>query len=70
MEDMVQRGVAQGEFRANVQPAEVAITIIALLEGLALLWVIDPQATNWREQVEPSVRLLLQGLAAAPNVLP
>ena len=70
MEDMVQRGVAQGEFRANVQPAEVAITIIALLEGLALLWVIDPQATNWRTQVEPSVRLLLQGLAAPPNVLP
>ncbi len=50
MEDMVQRGVAQGEFRANVQPAEVAITIIALLEGLALLWVIDPQATNWRNR--------------------
>lgn len=70
MEDMVQRGIAQGEFRTNVQPSEAAITMCALLEGLALLWVIDPQATNWRDQVETSVRLLLQGILTTPNVLP
>jgi BetI-type transcriptional repressor, C-terminal len=69
LEDIVRRGIAQGELRADIQPAEVAITITALLEGVALLWVVDPQATNWREQAEISVRLLLQGLASSPDVL-
>lgn len=64
MEDLIRKGVAQGELRADVHPTEAAITLTALLEGLALLWVIDPKATDWHEQVDASVQLLLQGLSA------
>ena len=36
--------------------------IAALFEGLGLLFFVDPEATQWAEQVETSVQLLLQGL--------
>ena len=70
MEEVIQRGVAQGELRADINPTEAAITLTALLEGLALVWLIDPQATDWHVQVESSTKLLIQGLSASPRVLP
>jgi hypothetical protein len=62
MEELIQRGITQGEFRPDINPAEVAIAFTGLYEGLALLWMIDPQATNWHDQVETSTRLLLRGV--------
>jgi hypothetical protein len=41
----------------------VAVTLIALYEGLAVIWVMAPHALNLSEQAESSVRLLLAGLA-------
>ena len=70
MEEVIQRGVAQDELRADINPTEAAITLTALLEGLALVWLIDPQATDWHVQVESSTKLLIQGLSASPRVLP
>jgi AcrR family transcriptional regulator len=70
MEEVIQRGVTQGEFRADTNPGESAIALTALLEGLALLWLIDPQATDWHTQAEASTRLFLRGLGAAPGMLP
>jgi AcrR family transcriptional regulator len=70
MEEVIQRGIAQGELRADISPAETAVALTALLEGLALLWLIDPQATDWHVQVESSTKLLIQGLSASPRLLP
>lgn len=60
---LIQQGIERGEFRA-VEPEEVALTWIALLEGLALLWVVNPRGLAWREQTEAAVHLLLDGLRA------
>jgi len=60
---LIQQGIERGEFRA-VEPEEVALTWIALLEGLALLWVVNPRGLAWREQAEAAVHLLLDGLRA------
>jgi AcrR family transcriptional regulator len=70
MEEVIERGIAQGELRADISPAETAVALTALLEGLALLWLIDPQATDWHVQVESSTKLLIQGLSASPRLLP
>lgn len=70
LEELIRRGIARGEFRPNSNPTEIAITFTGLYEGLALLWMIDPQATDWHEQVEASTQLLLQGLVTAPDALP
>jgi AcrR family transcriptional regulator len=69
MEELIQRGIVQGEFRPDVNPTELAIAVTGLYEGLALLWMIDPQAANWHEQVENSTRLLLRGVVIDPATL-
>lgn len=35
---------------------------IALFEGLALLFFVDPEATRWTDQAETSMRMLIFGL--------
>lgn len=59
---LIQRGIDRGEFRpANAE--STATTLVALYEGLALLFFVDNEPAKWTEQVEMSTRLLLQGLA-------
>lgn len=70
LEDIMRRGIAQGELRATINPTEAAITLTGLYEGLALLWIIDPQRAYWHAQVESSVSLLLRALMAAPDEPP
>lgn len=59
---LVQRGIDRGEFRP-VRAEQVAIAIAALYEGLALLWMVDPEAMQWEQTGEASLLLLLDGLA-------
>ncbi len=59
---LVQRGIDHGEFQP-VRAENVAIAITALYEGLALLWMVDPDATQWENTGEASLLLLLDGLA-------
>lgn len=44
---LIRRGIERGEFRA-LDPDAVAITHMALFEGFALLWAVDPQGIDWR----------------------
>ncbi len=58
---LIGRGIEQGEFQA-VDAQAAATSLVALYEGLALLFFVDPEAAGWAEQVEMSVRFLLKGL--------
>ena len=58
---LIQHGIDNGEFRA-VNAETAAITLTALYEGLALLFFVDPQTCQWKEQIKLSVQLLLEGL--------
>jgi AcrR family transcriptional regulator len=60
---LVQQGIERGEFRV-VEPDDVASTWIALIEGLTLLWVVNPHGIAWRERATAAVHLLLDGLRA------
>lgn len=62
---LVREGVESGEFRA-VEPDAVAVQITALLEGLALFWLIDPERIDLPGMIDGGVHLLLIGLRA-PN---
>jgi AcrR family transcriptional regulator len=61
---LIQRGIDHGEFKP-MRAEDVAIAITALYEGLALLWMVDPDATTWEQTGERSLLLLLDGLAVA-----
>lgn len=60
---IIRRGVEQGEFRA-VDAQAAAMTLVALYEGLVLLFFVDPESNLWTSQTERSVRFLLEGIAA------
>lgn len=62
---LVQRGIDRGEFRP-VGAENVAVAIAALYEGLALLWMVDPDGVPWEHTSEASLLLLLEGLMAKP----
>ena len=64
---LVAEGVAQGEFR-DVDPGTVAASILGLLEGLGLLWTIDPERVPVIAVTREGLRLLLAGLR--PDVPP
>ncbi|WP_201375668.1 TetR/AcrR family transcriptional regulator [Ktedonobacter robiniae] len=58
---LIERGIEQGEFRA-VDTQAAATSLVALYEGLALLFFVDPEANQWAKQVETSIHFFLEGL--------
>jgi len=59
---LLQRGIDSGEFHP-VDTLATATALVALYEGLALLFFVDNEAVpEWGEQIEMSTRLLLDGL--------
>ena len=59
----IRQGIERGEF--HLADAEAAATIIgSIVEGLALLWMIDPQTVRWRDTFPLAMQLLLAGMRA------
>lgn len=52
----------QYSVKSSKKPGNMAITPLALYEGLALLFFVDQEACQWTKQIETSVQLLLDGL--------
>lgn len=61
---LVEQGLGDGEFR-SVDSQTTATTIIALFEGVLLIWAVSPELIDLETQVETAVHLLLQGLQAS-----
>lgn len=58
---LIQQGVDEGEFRP-IDSTDAAIGLGALLEGVMLLWMYDPDLVNLDHHLESSVDLFMQGL--------
>lgn len=58
---LIRQGSARGEFRP-VDPDAAAVTLVALYEGLGLLWFLDPQSISLSEQAINGLAVLLAGL--------
>jgi TetR/AcrR family fatty acid metabolism transcriptional regulator len=54
--------IARGEIGPSADANALSVAIIGLLEGLTLLWITDPAAVRWEEQVTASIRMLLRGV--------
>jgi AcrR family transcriptional regulator len=62
---LIREGIACGEFR-EVDAEDVAFQLISLLEGLALLWGVDPDRAPMPDVADRGVRLILDGLLVRP----
>ena len=61
IEALVAQGIADGELHDR-NHTDAANTIMALFEGLLLIWAVAPESIDLSVQVETAVQLLLQGL--------
>jgi AcrR family transcriptional regulator len=59
--EVIQQGVDQGEFKA-CDPRSVAISLIAMYEGIAMLWFLDRSQVDWDQMAEAPLEVLLRGL--------
>ena len=53
---------ALGEVDADVDPPAVAITLLGLVNGLAILWLLDPEAFPLTAQAEQSIDLAMSAI--------
>ncbi len=59
--EVIQQGVDRGEFKA-CDPDTTALALIAMYEGIALLWFLDPEKVDWDQMAEQPLDLFLAGL--------
>jgi TetR/AcrR family acrAB operon transcriptional repressor len=64
LEDLVVRGIAACEIRADVDPGDVALSLLALQNGLVMLWLMAPDSFSLRQRAERIIDLHLEGIAA------
>ena len=62
---LLRQGIERGEFR-NEDPEGLAVGLIALWEGMTLLWALMPDKIHWREQATLAITVFLDGLAPQP----
>lgn len=63
LKQLFEQGYAQAEFQF-ADPASAAVSMIAQLEGLIVLWAIAPSLVELSQQAEASFELLVRGLQA------
>ena len=67
-EQLLQAGIASGEFRADVSIPLHAQMLTALLQGLMVEWHLHPGTVHWQQVAEETVRSLPRsGRSSAPH---
>ncbi len=67
MAALLRAGVEQGELRPDLDPEAEAVVLLALYEGLFLLWTVDPEGVDWRTLARRGLETWLTGALRAPE---
>ena len=59
--EIIQQGVDRGEFQP-CDPEGTAISMIAMYEGMAMLWFIEPELVDWSRMGAAPLETILAGL--------
>lgn len=59
---LIRDGIKAGEFRADLSPKSAAIAVAGFMNGVALLWVQDPDSFSIGRRAEALVDVMLAGL--------
>jgi AcrR family transcriptional regulator len=60
--DVIQQGIDRGEFKP-CDPKTMAISVISMYEGMAMLWFIEPNLVDWDVMGLEPIETILAGLA-------
>jgi AcrR family transcriptional regulator len=64
--EVIKQGIDEGEFN-SCDPEVVATSLIAMYEGIAMLWFIEPALVDWDKMGTEPIELLLAALRAEGN---
>lgn len=59
-------GIAQGEFRAGLDPDDMALAYFAYLNGMVVVWLLSQQAFSIKARAPYLIDLFLQGIVSPP----
>lgn len=60
--DAMKQGVAQGVFRKDLDPVDMALAFIAFENGAIQLWLASPKSFSLKESAESFANILIEGL--------
>lgn len=60
---LIEQGKDAGEIRPDVVPGDAALAAIGLLNGISLIWLLDPDQFSLAEKAESIVDSHLKGIA-------
>ncbi len=64
---MLQEAIASGEFRSDINVRETAVALMAMHEGLELIWLMAPDQIDLPAMKQKLLGEILAGLKPAPN---
>ena len=59
--ELIQQGIDQGEFK-SVPVEDTALAMVGMLEGITLLWVVDPEWVDWDRIGELPLEMMMHSL--------
>ncbi|MGD2058237.1 MAG: TetR/AcrR family transcriptional regulator [Anaerolineales bacterium] len=59
--EVIQQGIDSGEFKP-CEPQSVALALIGMYEGMALVWFLDPEKVDWDQMGDQPLEIFLDGL--------
>lgn len=64
--EVIQQGIDNGEFQPR-DPDTMAMSIISMYEGMAMLWFIEPELVDWDRMGTEPIDIMLAGLSVEKN---
>ncbi len=61
LSQIIQHGIDSGDF-ISIDPNDAATAAISILEGMALMWFLDPEILDWDRIGDLPTRIFLQGI--------
>jgi AcrR family transcriptional regulator len=61
LSELLRQGIEQGEFK-RVPVEDMALAMVGMLEGIALLWVVDPDWIDWDRIGDLPLKMFIQSL--------
>lgn len=59
---LIQRGIAAGEIRSEVNPQTTALAALGMINGITSLWLLDPTAFSLKAIASEVVNVFIQGI--------
>ncbi len=67
LSSMLEQGMQSGELQDNLDTTQVARSIIAIYEGMTLLWILEKGKFDWVAISKLSITQFLQGIERQPG---